>query len=144
MIITGNLIKPATAGSAGFDLRSNETGFDLMPGERTLVATGTRILLEPGTVGFICPRSGMAAKYGITVLNAPGIIDSDYTGELKVVLVNLGDTPYHINPGDRIAQLVVLKYSNSYIHVSENDFNISVEDRETSRGVAGFGSTGNE
>lgn len=95
-----------TIGSAGLDLHSIEAT-DILSGERQLVGTGLRINLPEGTEGQIRPRSGLAAKYGITVLNSPGTIDQDYAGELKVLLYNTGKGTFSVKKGDRIAQLVV-------------------------------------
>ena len=95
-----------TIGSAGLDLHSIEAT-DILSGEKQLVGTGLRINLPEGTEGQIRPRSGLAAKYGITVLNSPGTIDQDYAGELKVLLYNTGKGTFSVKKGDRIAQLVV-------------------------------------
>jgi len=95
-------------GDAGLDLASVEEVV-LRPGERHTVATGLAVAIPPGHAGFVQPRSGLAARQGITVVNSPGLIDEGYRGELKVVLLNTDpDAPFHIRPGDRIAQLVVL------------------------------------
>ena len=95
-------------GDAGLDLASVEEVV-LRPGERHTVATGLAVAIPPGHAGFVQPRSGLAARQGITVVNSPGLIDEGYRGELKVVLLNTDpDEPFHIRPGDRIAQLVVL------------------------------------
>jgi dUTP pyrophosphatase len=95
-----------TIGSAGLDLHSIEAT-NILSGERQLVGTGLRVNLPEGTEGQIRPRSGLAAKYGITVLNSPGTIDQDYAGELKVLLYNTGNGTFSVKKGDRIAQLVV-------------------------------------
>jgi dUTP pyrophosphatase len=98
----------AYEGDAGLDLASVEEAV-LRPGERRTVATGLAVAIPDGHAGFVQPRSGLAARHGITVVNAPGLIDAGYRGELKVVLLNTDpDEPFHIRPGDRIAQLVVL------------------------------------
>lgn len=125
----------AYAGDAGLDMRSTET-VTLQPFERTLVATGLSIALPEGYAGFVLPRSGLAIKNGITVVNAPGLIDSNYRGELKVVLANTdAHEAFTIHEGDRIAQLVVMPVP----HVSF----IPVETlSETVRGEGGFGSSG--
>jgi dUTP pyrophosphatase len=107
----------------------------LLPGARALVPTGLAIALPPGTEGQVRPRSGLAAKHGVTVLNAPGTIDADYRGEVKVLLVNLGQEPYVIEPGARIAQLVVAR-------CERGAFRWADELDETTRGAGGFGSTG--
>ncbi len=126
----------ATADSAGMDLRANlGSPVTLAPGERRLISTGLYLELPQGTEGQVRPRSGLAFKHGITVLNAPGTIDADYRGEVGVVLVNLGQEPFVINDGERIAQLVVAHYLR--IDLEE------VPDlRATERGEGGFGHTG--
>jgi dUTP pyrophosphatase len=124
-----------TAGSAGFDLSSAESDFVLAPGERRLVATGLAIELPPGVEGQVRPRSGLALKHGLTMPNAPGTIDSDYRGELKVILQNGGAEPVTIVRGDRIAQLVFARYETPLLIDA-------TELAESSRGAGGFGSTG--
>lgn len=126
----------ATVNSAGMDLKANiETPVTLGPLERAMVPTGLYIALPDGTEAQVRPRSGLAAKYGISVLNAPGTIDADYRGEIKVILVNLSNEPFVINPGERIAQMVVARYEK--VEWEETD---SLD--ETERGEGGFGSTG--
>ena len=126
----------ATPLSAGMDLRAAmEQSVTLAPLERALVPTGLYVELPEGYEMQIRPRSGLAAKHGITVLNSPGTIDADYRGEIKVILVNLSNEPFVINPGERIAQLVVAKYEK--VEWDE----VEVLD-ETERGEGGFGSTG--
>ena len=126
----------ATPLSAGMDLRAAlEAPVTLRPLERTLVPTGLFIALPAGYEAQVRPRSGLAAKHGITVLNTPGTIDADYRGEIKVILVNLSDTPFEIVPGERIAQLVVARHER--VEWEETD---SLD--ETERGSGGFGSTG--
>lgn len=126
----------ATVNSAGMDLKANiDEPVTLAPLARTLVPTGLYIALPEGTEAQIRPRSGLAAKHGITVLNTPGTIDADYRGEIKVILVNLSDTPFVINPGERIAQMVVARYAKVEWVESE-----SLD--STERGEGGFGSTG--
>ena len=126
----------ATAKSAGMDLKANISDpITLGPLERTMVPTGLFIALPDGTEAQVRPRSGLAAKHGISVLNAPGTIDADYRGEVKVILVNLSNEPFVINPGERIAQMVVARYEK--IEWDE----VEVLD-ETERGTGGFGSTG--
>ena len=126
----------ATEKSAGMDLKANITeSITLKPLERALVPTGLYMALPDGTEAQVRPRSGLAAKYGISVLNAPGTIDADYRGEVKVILVNLSNDEFVINPGERIAQLVVAKYEK--VEWDE----VEVLD-ETDRGEGGFGSTG--
>jgi dUTP pyrophosphatase len=118
------------------DLKANITEpITLGPLERTMVPTGLFIALPDGTEAQVRPRSGLAAKFGISVLNSPGTIDADYRGEIKVILVNLSNEPFVINPGERIAQMVVAKYEK--VEWDE----VEVLD-ETERGEGGFGSTG--
>ena len=126
----------ATALSAGLDLKANITEpVTLKPLERVLVPTGLFIALPEGTEAQVRPRSGLAAKHGITVLNSPGTIDADYRGEIKVILVNLSNEPFVINPGERIAQMVVAWFERAqWLEVQELD--------STERGEGGFGSTG--
>lgn len=124
----------ATTGAAGMDVVSAED-LDLMPGQRHAVATGLSIAIPDGYEVQVRPRSGLALKHGITVPNTPGTIDSDYRGELKIILINHGDQPFPIRRGDRIAQLVAAP-------VQRADF-IEVQDLDdTARGAGGFGSTG--
>ena len=125
-----------TLASAGMDLRANlsET-VTLKPLERAIVKTGLFIALPMGYEAQIRPRSGLSAKHGVTVLNAPGTIDADYRGEIGVILVNLSNDEYLIKDGDRIAQMVIAKYEHTKWEV------VNVLD-ETSRGKGGFGSTG--
>ena len=130
------LPKQASPGSAGLDLRA-AVSEDLLlaPGERTLVPTGLVLELPRGWEGQVRPRSGLAIRNGISLLNSPGTIDSDYRGEVKVVLANLGGEPFTIRRGDRIAQLVVAPVSR--VEVLE-----ASEVSTTDRGSGGFGSTG--
>ena len=126
----------ATPLSAGMDLRASlEAPVTLGPLERALVPTGLFIALPPGFEAQVRPRSGLAAKHGITVLNTPGTIDADYRGEIKVILVNLSNTPFEIVPGERIAQMVVARHERVEWEV------VDTLD-ETERGAGGFGSTG--
>ncbi|MCW5937647.1 MAG: dUTP diphosphatase [Fimbriimonadaceae bacterium] len=124
----------ATEGAAGLDLRSNE-GVELQPLERRLVGTGVRIALPPGYEGQVRPRSGLAMRLGLSMVNAPGTIDSDYRGEIKVILINLGSDPIRLEKGERIAQLVVARYERANLVVVP-------ELSESARGAGGFGSTG--
>lgn len=125
-----------TAQSAGLDLRADlEDDIALNPLERTLVGTGLYISLPKGFEAQIRPRSGMAYKHGLTVLNTPGTIDADYRGEIKVLMVNLSNEAYTVKPGERIAQMVVAQHEQA----SWNE--VEVLD-ETKRGEGGFGSTG--
>jgi dUTP pyrophosphatase len=124
-----------TTGSAGFDLASAEPDFVLAPGERRLVATGLAVEIPPGIEGQVRPRSGLALRHGITMPNAPGTIDSDYRGEVRVILQNLGAEPVTIVRGDRIAQLVFARYEiPELIDATELE--------QSTRGAGGFGSTG--
>jgi dUTP diphosphatase len=123
-----------TKGAAGLDLRADEA-CSLAPGERRLVPTGVAVELPPGHEGQVRPRSGLAARHGIGMVNAPGTIDEDYRGEVAVVLVNLGREPFQVRRGDRIAQLVVAPVVKVEVQVVE-------ELSETGRGGNGFGSTG--
>lgn len=125
-----------TIASAGMDLRANiEEVITLKPLERTIVKTGLFIALPIGTEAQVRPRSGLAAKKGITVLNAPGTVDADYRGEIGVILINLSNEDFVINDGERIAQLVIAKHERAdWVEVSELD--------KTERGAGGFGSTG--
>jgi dUTP pyrophosphatase len=125
-----------TEGSAGADLCAwLDSPLVLSPGSRTLVATGLRIQLPPGYEAQVRSRSGLAARYGVSCLNSPGTIDSDYRGEIKVLLQNHGAEPYTISDGDRIAQLVVAP-------VSRARFAETGRLADTGRGPGGFGSTG--
>ncbi len=126
----------ATVGSAGLDLRANLTEeVVIKPLGRAIVPTGIYMALPVGYEAQIRPRSGLAAKSGVTVLNSPGTIDSDYRGEVCAILVNLSDTPFTIHNGDRICQMVIAKYEAA--DISE----VSTLD-ETERGSGGFGHTG--
>lgn len=126
----------ATPQSAGMDLRAHlEAPVTLHPMERRLIPTGLYISLPPGYEAQVRPRSGLALKHGITVLNAPGTIDTDYRGEVGVVLVNLSQQDFVVNDGERIAQMVVARYEQAqFVSVSELD--------ETERGAGGYGHTG--
>ncbi len=124
--------------AAGMDLRAAVPGDDplvLEAGSRALIETGFAIALPPGFEAQIRPRSGLAIKHGITCLNTPGTIDADYRGEIKVILINLGEAPFTINRGDRIAQMVIA------LVVQAEILQVDVLD-ETGRGAGGFGSTG--
>jgi dUTP pyrophosphatase len=124
-----------TTGSAGFDLASAEPDFVLAPGERRLVATGLSIELPPGAEGQVRPRSGLALRHGLTMPNAPGTVDSDYRGELKVILQNGGTQPVTIARGDRIAQVVFARYETP-------ELVDATQLADSPRGTGGFGSTG--
>jgi dUTP pyrophosphatase len=125
-----------SAGAAGLDLASAADGpIALAPGGRVAVPTGLAFAIPHGFEGQVRPRSGLARKFGVTVTNAPGTIDSDYRGEVQVLLVNLGAEPYTVQPGDRIAQLVIAPVS-----IAELEETSSLD--ETVRGGGGFGHTG--
>lgn len=130
------LPKYETGASAGLDIRANlDEPFTLQPGERTLVKTGLFMEIPIGYEAQVRPRSGLALKKGITVLNSPGTIDADYRGEVGVILVNLSKNPFVIEDGDRVAQLVFAKVEQaSWINTEELS--------STERGEGGFGSTG--
>jgi dUTP pyrophosphatase len=128
----------ATDGSSGFDLRANQK-FTLEPGDYAMISTGLYFELPSNLEMQIRPRSGLAAKYGVTVLNSPGTIDSDYRGEIKIVLINHGNTNFDINIGDRIAQAVIATVtSNKMINFNR----VSELNNDTERNEGGFGSTG--
>ena len=128
---------PAQAheGDAGYDLHAAEA-VTIGPGERASVATGIAVAIPAGQAGLVVPRSGLAARHGISVVNAPGLIDSGYRGELRVLLLNTDRSePFSVEPGDRIAQLVLVNVGTPELEeVAELD--------ETARGAGGFGSTG--
>ena len=125
-----------TLASAGMDLRANiEAPIVLQPLERAIVPTGLHIALEAGYEAQVRPRSGLAAKKGISVLNAPGTVDADYRGEIGVILVNLSNDPFTVERGERIAQMVIAKHEQArWIEVDQLG--------ESERGEKGFGSTG--
>jgi dUTP pyrophosphatase len=126
----------ATEASAGFDVRANiDTSLIIKPMERNLVPTGLFLELPEGNEAQVRPRSGLALKHGITVLNSPGTIDADYRGELKVLLINLSNEDFVINDGERIAQVIVAKHER--VKWEQADQLI-----ETKRGSGGFGHTG--
>jgi len=127
-----------TSGAAGMDLRAAvpaDQPLTLQPGARALVPTGLTIAVPPGYEAQVRPRSGLALKFGVTCLNSPGTVDSDYRGEVGVILANLGSEPFVIHRGDRIAQMVVARYER--VAWEEAD---ALDD--TARGAGGFGSTG--
>jgi dUTP pyrophosphatase len=126
----------STEGSAGIDLSSAiQEDVIIKPGERKLITTNLILAIPPGYEGQVRPRSGLALKFGITVLNSPGTIDSDYRGEVKALLINLGNENFTVKFGDRIAQLIISKY--------EKVEPVLVEElSDTSRGTGGYGSTG--
>lgn len=128
----------ATKQSAGFDIKANvEEPVILKPLERRIIPTGLFIALPEGYEAQVRPRSGLAAKHGITVLNAPGTIDADYRGEVGVILINLSNEPFTVNPGERIAQMVIARYEQA-------EWNQVQSLDQTERGEGGFGSTGRQ
>lgn len=125
-----------TAGAAGMDLRAYlKEPVTLTPGQRALIPTGLFIQLPTGYEAQVRPRSGLAWKNGVTVLNSPGTIDADYRGEIKVILINFGREPFVVNDGERIAQLVIARHERITWSTSETL-------QDTGRGAGGFGSTG--
>jgi dUTP pyrophosphatase len=127
-----------TADAAGMDLRAAvDDGAPVMlaPGHRAMIPTGLAIALPPGYEAQVRPRSGLAAKHGITCLNSPGTIDADYRGEVKVILINLGQEPFVIKRGERIAQMIIAP-------VTRAELNVVAQLDDTKRGAGGFGSTG--
>ena len=132
----GKIPTKSTKESAGFDLYAAiEKEIEIKPAERILIPTGFCLDMPSSFYCQICPRSGLALNHGITVLNAPAIIDSDFTGEIKVILINLSKNSFIIKPEMRIAQLIFLKYNNI-------NFKNTIILKETERGIKGFGSTG--
>jgi len=126
----------ATAHSAGLDLRANlPEPLKILPLQRVLIPTGLFMEIPAGYEGQIRPRSGLAYKHGITVLNSPGTIDSDYRGEVKIILVNLSEEAFILNDGDRIAQLVIARYEPI-------EWNVRIELSASVRATGGFGHTG--
>jgi dUTP pyrophosphatase len=132
--VDGELPVKSSLGAAAFDLRSSE-GITIAPLKRAVIKCGIKIEIPEGMVGLICPRSGMALKYGVTVLNAPGVIDPDYRGEIGVILINLGDSDFQISIGDRIAQIMFVP--TAYVSLIKAG-SLSVSERME----GGFGSTG--
>lgn len=124
----------AHADDAGLDLYARHPA-ETAPGERATVATGLAVAIPSGHAGLIVPRSGLASRYGVGVVNAPGLVDAGYRGELKVILVNLGESPYAISRGDRIAQLVIVPVVITGVEVVDHL-------GESRRGSRGFGSSG--
>lgn len=138
IINNSNYMNPAyaTAQSAGMDIKANcEETVCIYPHGRAVIPTGLYVSVPDGYEAQIRPRSGLAAKYGVTVLNTPGTIDADYRGEIKVIMANLSNQPFYVKPGDRIAQMVITRYETvEWENVRELD--------ETERGEGGFGHTG--
>ena len=129
-----------TEGAAGMDLRACFENYisgavEVKPGETERIPTGIAIALPPGYEAQVRPRSGLAAKHGVTVLNSPGTIDEDYRGEIQVLLLNTSKVPFVVNHGDRIAQIVVARVDRAQLHET-------TELPSTDRGAGGFGSTG--
>jgi dUTP pyrophosphatase len=132
----GALPSYKTTGSAGADLCALlDSAITVEPGQRAIIPTGVRLEIPPGYEGQVRPRSGLAARHGVTVLNTPGTIDSDYRGEIKVILVNLGSEPYVVSGGTRIAQLIIAP-------VIQAEFTLVPTLSGSERGEGGFGSTG--
>jgi len=129
----------ATIGSAGMDLRANlpdiSIPLTLMSMEQKIIPTGIYVELPEGTFGMITPRSGLAAKHSISITNSPGIIDFSFRGQLQIILINLGKYPFDVNHGDRIAQMLLMKYETV-------EWEVVDELSETERGEGGFGHTG--
>jgi dUTP pyrophosphatase len=121
-------------GDAGYDLRCLER-FRLAPGERAMVGTGVALALPPHVAGLVTPRSGLAARHGIALVNSPGLVDPNYRGELRVILVNLGAEPFEAGAGDRIAQLLLVPFWAPELEIVE-------ELPPSERGADGFGSSG--
>ena len=135
-LLHASAIAPARtrAGDAGYDLRATER-VSIPPAGRRLVGTGIAIALPEGVAGLVTPRSGLAIEHGITLLNAPGLIDPNYRGEIKVILQNSGDSRYTVEIGDRVAQLLLVPYWAPELQVVDTL-------GSTVRGAAGFGSSG--
>lgn len=126
----------ATEGAAGYDLvAANREPIALLPGQRAKIPTGIALAIPPGYEGSVRPRSGLALKHGVTCLNAPGTIDSDYRGEVGVILINLGQEPFEVHRGTRVAQLLISPVATPALRAVE-----ALPD--TPRGAGGFGSTG--
>lgn len=123
-------------GDAGYDLCATES-FSLWPGERATVPTGVAIALAPGVAGLVTPRSGLAARFGVSLVNGPGLIDPNYRGEIRVVLVNLGDARFEAAAGDRIAQLLLVPFVTPEARVVD-----TLPPAGDDRGENGFGSSG--
>jgi dUTP pyrophosphatase len=124
------------AGDAAYDLSCVEA-FSLAPGERAMIPTGIAVAIPPGVAGLVLPRSGLAHRHGISCVNAPGLVDPNYRGELRVILVNHGDEPFHAAAGDRIAQLLLVPFWAPALRVVDE-----LPDGGDDRGPNGFGSSG--
>jgi dUTP pyrophosphatase len=124
------------SGDAGYDL-SCVSAFSLAPGERAMVPTGVAVAIPPGMCGLVLPRSGLAIKHGISCVNAPGLVDPNYRGELRVILINHGTEPFSAEAGDRIAQLLIVPFASPVPVVVEE-----LPDGGDDRGTGGFGSSG--
>jgi dUTP pyrophosphatase len=124
------------SGDAGYDLRCVE-GFTLAPGERASVPTGVAVAIPTGVAGLVVPRSGLAMRHGLSIVNGPGLIDPNYRGEVRVLLVNLGDEPFHADAGDRIAQLLLVPYWAPELRAVDE-----LPPGGDERGASGFGSSG--
>jgi dUTP pyrophosphatase len=135
-IIQPGMTRPTqgTPGAAGYDLYAAQSA-SILPGRCAMIATGVSLAIPQGFAGLVLPRSGLAFKHGVTVLNAPGLLDSDYRGEIKVLLINHGAQPFRCSTGDRIAQLVIIRHE-------QVSFNLVDVLPTTERGAGGFGSTG--
>jgi len=132
----GELPRPISPGSAGLDLTAHLTApLEIEPGGRRLIPAGIALAIPTGFEGQVRPRSGLALRHGVTVLNSPGTIDSDYRGQVQIILVNLGSDPFVVKPGDRIAQLVIAPVTA--VRWQETD-----DLPETGRGEGGFGHSG--
>jgi dUTP pyrophosphatase len=125
---------PAHPGDAGVDLRAR-TATDLAPGEWAMIPTGIAVAIPEGYVGLVAPRSGLAARHAVSVVNGPGVVDAGFRGEIHAVLINHGPEPVHFGRGDRIAQLVV-------VPIAEPVFEVVEQLPESTRGEGGFGSSG--
>jgi dUTP pyrophosphatase len=134
--VAPNAITPrrATSGSGGYDLFSTQD-VTLRPGASYAVGTGIEMEIPSGYVGLICPKSGLAANFATTVLNGPGVIDPDYRGEVKAIMINEGEQPKRFAPGDKVAQIL-------FVETEEVEFEEVAELSSTERGTGGFGSTG--
>ena len=133
-----DLPKYETAGSSGMDIRANmDAEVSLKPLQRALIKTGLFLEMDPSIECQIRPRSGLALKKGLTVLNTPGTVDADYRGEIKIILINLSNEIQSVNNGDRIAQMVIQK-------VEKINWNLAVQLEQTERSDGGFGSTGKQ